>query len=152
MRTLRLNISFLGWLGMLPLGISVWIGLAATALAAPPNDDFANAEAIFVGYNDWGAVKGTNASATAQPGEPAFSGLPAVNSVWYTWIAPKDGIIYLDAFNSDPLTARVAVYNGTVLSNLSVVAASDFNSPSASVPGAPGGNLGGRADSGFRPE
>ena len=128
---------------MLPLGISVWIGLAGTVLAAPPNDDFANAEPISVGYNDWGAVKGTNASATAQPGEPAFSGLPAVNSVWYTWIAPKDGIIYLDAFNSDPLTARVAVYNGTVLSNLSVVAASDFNSPSASIPGILGGNLGG---------
>jgi uncharacterized delta-60 repeat protein/uncharacterized repeat protein (TIGR01451 family) len=136
MRRLRLNISFLGQLGMLPLGISAWIGLAASALAAPPpNDNFASAEVIPVGYNDWGAVNGTNLNATVQPGEPAISGSPALNSVWYSWTAPKDGVIYLDAFNSAPLTARLAVYNGTVLSNLSVVAASSFTSGNAGPTG-----------------
>ena len=75
MRRLRMNISFLGRLGLVPLGITAWIGLAATAMgAAPPNDNFANAIAIPVGFNDWGTVNGTNASATAEPGEPAARG------------------------------------------------------------------------------
>jgi uncharacterized delta-60 repeat protein/uncharacterized repeat protein (TIGR01451 family) len=128
MRRLRLNISFLGRLGLVPLGISAWIGLAATAGgAAPPlNDNFANAQVIQIGFNVWGTVNGTNANATAEPGEPAHAGTAARNSVWYSWTAPIDGTIYLDAFNSS-FTARLAVYNGTVLSNLSAVAASDFN-------------------------
>ena len=43
-----MNVSFLGRLGLVPLGISAWIGLAATArgAAAPPNDNFANAVTI----------------------------------------------------------------------------------------------------------
>jgi hypothetical protein len=119
------------------------IGLVTTALgAAPANDNFASASVISVGFNDWGTVTGTNAGATFEPGEPAHAGTPAVNSVWYSWTAPKDGTIYLDAFNSS-FTARLAIYNGTTLSNLSVVAASDFNAPSASVPGTANGNLGG---------
>ena len=129
----------------MPLGMLAWLGWAATAVGAapPPNDNFANAIAIPVGYNSWGTVTGTNASATAEPGEPAHAGLPAAQSVWYSWTAPSDGTIHLDAFNSS-FTARLAVYTGTVLSNLSVVAASDFNAPSASVPAAPvNGNLGG---------
>ncbi len=126
-----MNISSLGRLGLMPLGIAAWIGLAAAALAqTPPNNDFGSAQAIPVGFNDWGTVNGNNANATAQPGEPPHAGTPAVNSIWYSWTAPKDGTIYLDAFNSS-FTARVAVYAGTVLSNLSVMAASDFNSPYA---------------------
>ena len=139
-----MNTSFLGRLGLMPLGITAWIGLAASAMAAaPPNDNFASAQLIQVGFDDWGALTGTNANATAEPGEPAHAGTAAARSVWYSWTAPKDGTIYLDAFNSS-FTARLAVYTGTVLSNLSVVAASDFNAPSASVPAGPvNGNLGG---------
>src|ERR1039457_7032644 len=128
MRRLRLNISFLGRLGLVPLGISAWIGLAATAggAAPPPNDNFASAQVIQIGFNVWGTVNGTNANATAGPRGPAHAGTAARNSVWYSWTAPIDGTIYLDAFNSS-FTARLAVYNGTVLSNLSAVEASDFN-------------------------
>lgn len=138
-----MNISLPRRLGLVPLGLMALIGLVTTALgAAPANDNFASASVISVGFNDWGTVTGTNAGATFEPGEPAHAGTPALNSVWYAWTAPKDGTIYLDAFNSS-FTARLAVYNGTTLSNLSVVAASDFNAPSASVPGTANGNLGG---------
>src|ERR1035437_10361062 len=143
MRTLLMNISLPRRLGLVALGLIALIALATTALgAAPANDNFASASVISVGFNDWGAVTGTNAGATFEPGEPAHAGTPAVNSVWYSWTAPKDGTIYLDAFNSS-FTARLAVYNGTTLSNLSVVAASDFNAPNASIPEEPPGNVGG---------
>ena len=69
-----MNISLPGRLGLVPLGLIAWIGLATPALgAAPPNDSFASASAIPVGFNDWGTVSGTNAGATAQllEGEPA---------------------------------------------------------------------------------
>src|ERR1039458_8421412 len=127
MRKLQLNISLLGRLGLVPLGISAWIGLAATAggAAPPPNDSCANAQVIQIGFNVWGTVNGTNANATAEPGEPAHAGTAARNSVWYSWTAPIDGTIYLDAFNSS-FTARLAVYNGTVLSNLSAVAVQEL--------------------------
>jgi uncharacterized repeat protein (TIGR01451 family)/uncharacterized delta-60 repeat protein len=152
MQRLRISVCLPVRLGWVALGAAAWVGLAAPAFgAAPPNDNFANAIAIPVGFNDWGTITGTNATATAEPGEPAHAGTAAANSVWYSWTAPKDGIVYLDAFNSS-FTARLAVYTGTVLSNLSVVAASDFNATSAHVPGgypsdpAPNygtGNLGG---------
>ncbi len=133
---------------MMPLGISVWLGLTGVAYgAAPANDNFASAEVIPIGFNDWGTVPGDNTDATAEPGEPAHAGRAAANSIWYSWTAPKDGTIYLDPFDS-AFTARVAVYNGSILSNLSVVAASDFNAPNVSIPEKPPGNIGGEGNLG----
>ena len=65
MRSLRLNVSFLGRLGLVPLGISAWIGLAGTARGAtpPPNDNFANAIPI-AGF--WGTVNVDTTAATAE--------------------------------------------------------------------------------------
>ena len=137
-----MNISLPGRLGLVPLGLIALIGLATTALGAVPNDNFASAELIPVGFNDWGTVNGTNATATAEPGEPRHAGTAAANSVWYSWTAPKDGTIYLDAFNSS-FSARVAVYNGTTLSNLSLVAASE-----SAVVGGKGGGARFRASAG----
>ena len=52
---------------MMPLGISIWLGLAGAAYgAAPANDNFASAEVIPVGFNDWGTVNGDNTDATAE--------------------------------------------------------------------------------------
>ena len=72
-----MNASFLGRLGVLPLGISAWIGLAATvALAAvPANDNFANAITIS-GVS--GSTSGTNVGASTETGEPDLLGIDAV--------------------------------------------------------------------------
>jgi len=59
-----MNISFLGRLGLLLLGISAFIGLAVTARGAtpPPNDNFANA-IVISGF--WGTTSADTTAATA---------------------------------------------------------------------------------------
>ena len=54
------------------------------AVAAAPNDNFANA--IFLsGLTN---VTATNIGATAEPGEPAHAGEPASKSLWWRWTPP----------------------------------------------------------------
>ncbi len=58
--------------------------------AAPPvNDLFASAEVI-VGVNSppGSPTRGSNANASAQNGEQAHAGNPAIRSVWYAWTTP----------------------------------------------------------------
>ncbi|MEI6786525.1 MAG: hypothetical protein WCQ21_37085, partial [Verrucomicrobiota bacterium] len=92
MRKLRMNISCLGRLGLVPLGLAAWIGLAVTALgaAAPPNDNFANA-IVISGF--WGTTNADNSLATAEVGEPAHAGAPASRSVWYKLIPVLEGTV-----------------------------------------------------------
>src|ERR1700690_3534123 len=99
MRRLRLNICFLGRLGLVLLAISAWIGLAATArgAAAPPNDNFASA--IVIG-GFWGTANADTTSATAEPGEPAHAGMPAAHSVWYKFVPAQDGTLTVHTFGS----------------------------------------------------
>ncbi len=59
------------------------------AVAAPPaNDKFANAQLITGAAGD---VGGTNAGATIELGEPVLN--TNGNSIWYRWIAPKNGAV-----------------------------------------------------------
>jgi hypothetical protein len=75
-----MNISFLSRLGLVPLGLFAWIGLAATATAAAPaNDNFANAITIS-GF--WGTTNADTTAATPEAGEPAHAGAAAANSIW----------------------------------------------------------------------
>ncbi len=111
-------------------GAALALALLAPGLvwAQPANDNFANAEVIPIdpsGVLKWGDVVGNSAGATAEAGEPAHGGGAAANSIWYSWTPTAEGIVYLDAFDS-AFTARVAVYSGTTLANLSVVVASDL--------------------------
>jgi uncharacterized delta-60 repeat protein/uncharacterized repeat protein (TIGR01451 family) len=118
MRSLRLNISFLGRLGLLPLGVSAFIGLAMTARGAapPPNDNFANATVIS-GF--WGTTNADLTAATAEPGEPAHAGAPAAHSVWYQLIAIQDGTMTIHTFGSAAGT-RLAVYTVAANTNAAV--------------------------------
>ncbi len=66
-------------------GVALLIG-TGTALAAPANDDFANA--IDLPGNS-GTQTGTdNIDATLEGGEP---GPGATNTVWFKWTCPADG-------------------------------------------------------------
>src|ERR1035437_954 len=109
MRKLRMNISFLGRLGLIPLGISAWIGLASTASGAapPPNDNFANA-IVIAGFS--GTTNADTTAATAEPGEPAHAGAPAAHSVWYKLIVILDGTMTVHTYGS-AIDTRLAVYS-----------------------------------------
>jgi hypothetical protein len=81
---------------------------AASALAAPANDNFANA-AILVGSP--ATATGSNVGATAEAGEPDHDS-SGTNSVWYSWIAPSSGHAKVDLCGSDFDTV-LGIYTGT---------------------------------------
>ena len=63
------------------------------ALSPPQsNDNFANAEVI----EGWEIHKEVDTfGATAEVGEPAVEGQPAIQTLWYAWTAPMDGRVVL---------------------------------------------------------
>jgi hypothetical protein len=65
-----------------------------------------------------------NISATLQPGEPLHAGKTNSGSLWYRWIAPTNGLVSVSTRTSDFDTV-LAVYTGTNLTSLNVVAAND---------------------------
>jgi hypothetical protein len=77
--------------------IAILAGLAnaPAALAAPANDDFANASVV--GPDLPVSVPGTNVEATAEEGEPNPFGVDkATSSAWYRWTAPSSMRVVLD--------------------------------------------------------
>ncbi|MBI5425671.1 MAG: putative Ig domain-containing protein [Opitutae bacterium] len=86
----------------------------------PPNDNFANAQAINGGF---GSLVANNARATAESGEPVhWSGNS--HSIWYRWLAPSTGTALLTTKGSS-FDTTLAVYTGTALSSLTIVARND---------------------------
>jgi hypothetical protein len=88
--------------------------LTFSFIPPPSNDDFESRIAL-IGLNP--TVQGTTYLATFQPGEPGFYPWIVGGSVWYSWIAPANGTVRVDC-----PTAPVAVYTGSSVSNLVVVA------------------------------
>ncbi len=93
----------------------------------PVNNNFANAQ-VLSGCS--GSVTGTNVGATKETGEPAH--LPvssgSAHSVWYQWQAPSNGSVTITTENSDYDTI-LAVYTGSALGGLSLVANDDDSGP-----------------------
>jgi subtilisin family serine protease len=83
----------------------------------PPNDDFANRIAI---TNCQGAVNGSCAGSTIEPGEPIHANAQINESVWYSWIAATNGPVLIEA--TAGYYTILAVYTGPSISNLSLVA------------------------------
>lgn len=86
----------------------------------PPNDFFANSTKV----PSAGAKYNTsNARATMESGEPKHAGVSsAAASLWWTYAPPSAGPVLVDSGGSDVPTV-VAVYTGTIVSNLQQVAA-----------------------------
>lgn len=88
----------------------------------PPNDDFS---ASFVLSGAQGSTNGNNIRARKENGEPThFTGMGSGASVWYRWGAPTSGsvIVTLAIDASQPFDGLLAVYSGSSLTNLSLVA------------------------------
>jgi hypothetical protein len=97
------------------------LGSAATAGAAPANDDFAAAIPI---TDAVGAHAGTTLGATKEAGEPNHAGNAGGRSIWYTWTAPETGTFVFQTFGSS-FDTLLAVYTGTDVGALTEVASSD---------------------------
>ena len=88
-----------------------------------PGDDFAQRIPISGLSN---SVAGSNVGATKETGEPNHAGTAGGRSVWWTWTAPFALEVTISTAGTGFPNA-LAVYTGTVVSNLAVVA-SDLGS------------------------
>ncbi len=97
-------------------------GLTLLHLAAVPANDAFAAAITLTGESTH--VTATNILASREPDEPHILGQGGGASVWYRWTAPRNGRfqIAVTSRNFDPL---LAVYTGSALNALSLIAASD---------------------------
>jgi hypothetical protein len=107
---------------LLPLKLALLaLGAAsAPAPAAPANDSFADRAAL----SDSSVTIASNAGATVEPDEPLHADQPGGHSVWWVWMAPRDGSVTLSTSGSD-LDTLLAVYTGPTLATLTAVASND---------------------------
>lgn len=101
------------------------LAAATAASAAPPNDDFANAQ-VLTGALPLTAT-GTNVGATRESGEPTPPGTtPAGHSIWFRWEATATEYVSVDTCGSEPRTI-LAVYTGSALGSLTEVASNRYS-------------------------
>jgi hypothetical protein len=103
------------------------------ANAAPPNDNFANAQLITGSLPR--TVHGSNLNATVEPGEPNHSDYPGESSgqsIWYTWTPTFSGTVTLTTEGSGTDTAgdprvdtQIGVYVGNNVGALTLIAKKD---------------------------
>ena len=90
-------------------------------LAAPANDDFANA---FQVAGNFGSISGNNIGATVEFGEPNHAGNAGGASIWYFWNAPRQGLYRFTTLGSN-FDTLLGVYRGSSVDTLSLVAEND---------------------------
>ncbi len=86
-----------------------------------PNDSFTNATPISGTSIRAG---GSNVGATKESGEPNHAGVAGGDSVWWSWTAPSNGTLTITTAGST-FDTLLAVYTGSVVSNLTAVASND---------------------------
>ena len=95
--------------------------LKVTVAALPFADNFANRGST---YDLSGVGSGSNTNGTREAGEPYHAGKFGNHSVWLVWIAPANGVATFNTRGSS-FDTLLAVYTGTSLGSLTVVAAND---------------------------
>lgn len=100
------------------------IGLpcAASAQAAPANDDFADAVALS-GVSV--SQAGTNTAAGVQASEPTTGGSVRPQSVWYRWTAPYSTYVRIDTCTATAGDTFLGVFTGASLAGLTEAASAD---------------------------
>ena len=100
--------------------LALFLAIGSTpALAAPANDDFADARSLGTAVD--GSVNGSNVGATKETGEPDHAGNVGGHSVWYSWTAPSAGNVFFHTrFTS--FDTLLAVYTGSAVDSLTPVA------------------------------
>jgi hypothetical protein len=89
--------------------------VAVTALTGPPpNDAFANR--IPLSGATVSAV-GHNVGATTEPGEPHAGWYLAKHSIWYSWVAPSNGLVAVST-DASPSGMMATIHTGSAFPNL----------------------------------
>jgi hypothetical protein len=109
------------WSGVNSGDYSLWWELLGPTASSSANDDFASAITLTKAH---GPITGTNTAATKETGEPNHANDPGGASVWYRWTAPSAGPVYFDTLGSS-FNTTLAVYKGSSLADLKLVAAND---------------------------
>ena len=95
----------------------------AANLTGLPFTDAMNGQNRITGLS--GTGRGSNVSATKEPGEPNHANKPGTNSVWLSWQAPLlGGVATFDTAGSS-FDSLLAVYTGDNVTNLTLVASND---------------------------
>jgi hypothetical protein len=91
-------------------------------------DNFAN-RGLLTGFTNF--VFTNSSSFTKEPGEPSHAGATSTNSAWISWQAPASGNCVVSTLTnglpgvSNAFDTVLAVYTGTVVSNLTLIVSSD---------------------------
>lgn len=102
-----------------------WMAASTMLLAQPVNDNFANRISL---SGTRIATSGTNVEATREEGEPDLStgnSPPRLQTVWWSWTAPSDGLLAISTIGSD-FSAVVDVFTGITLDELHLVSNCNF--------------------------
>jgi len=92
---------------------------AITVLPVPPlNDAFSN-RILFPGFTNM--VSGYNFGATRETGEPDHASVAGSRSVWWSWIAPRNGEFRLHGSSQGISSLLLAIYTGNSLNTLAPV-------------------------------
>jgi len=114
-----------GLLGFCRVGC--WVAIVAlvsgsVGVASQPSNDMFADRLVISGPSV--TVSGNNTGGTKEPGEPDHAGDPGGASVWWSWRAPAAGTIQVSTAGST-LDTLLAVYTGTSVSALTLVASND---------------------------
>ena len=91
----------------------------------PPNDDFADAQALTLNGSGYTSVAGETHFASKQAGEPNHAGEPGGVSVWYSFKPTESGDYRLNTCRFTSMDTLLAVYTGSSVNSLSEVASND---------------------------
>jgi PKD domain len=107
--------------------VSLALGLPSSALAAPANDDFANATVIDPSALPFSDVV-DNTSATTEPGEPSGNCITTQHTVWYSITPTSNVTLRVDMSGSDFFDNSFSIYRdtGSGLSGLAFVGCGYF--------------------------
>jgi len=97
------------------------VALTRGPIVRPTNDNFSSG-IVVTGMSQ--VVIGSSINGTREPGEPLHAGEPGDTSVWWRWRVPASGEITISTEGSS-FDTLLAVYTGSAVSNLSLVASND---------------------------
>ena len=106
--------------------------LPAVALAEPPNDHFADRQALDDPLPI--AIESSNVRATIEEGEPDHGFASAGRSIWFEWVADADGYVTVGTCGT-AFTTNLGVYTGSALNALTLVADSTYGGPGCAEAG-----------------
>ncbi len=97
-------------------------GLLLSFARPPANDDFASAIAL---SGDSAAWDGSSLNSNRESGEPIHAGHPGGASIWFTWTAPQSAVYSIATVGGTYFDSLLAVYTGSSINALTLVAAND---------------------------